>query len=330
MKKRCQKGKSCGASCISKSKICRKDLGELGKEIPKTKATIQSRKEPSKAPSFEPPSKPMQGSPEGLATVSRTIDLLSDPNVKRTDIDGEVAADKVNWKAGAGKGARYDAAGAYGAFVDVPPENLAKGLGAKFPGGVGVKYGEIGTDEVEMLKLAGQTGASPRVIAARLAPPGVGKLKYGDRVGMIAMERVPGVTLARAFADKSINKEDISDKYLSTIAKLHRAGIYHGDGHLGNAILRPDGQVRFIDMGLAGKLPSMALSEAMYLARNGVSPGYIGKVDSSPITDRFRSNFQRIANSALMTRYEGLTGWDDREERQKVAAEIIKELYRGV
>lgn len=330
MKKRCQKGKSCGASCISKSKVCRKDLGEVGKEIPKTKATIQGRKGPSKAPSFEPASKPIQGSPEGLGIMNKVTDLFSDPNTKRNDVDGVAGADKVNWRAGLGKGARYDAKGAYGAFVDVPPENLAKGLGAKFPGGVGIKYGEIGEDEVNMLKLAGQTGAAPRLIAARVGDPGVGNPKYGERMGMIAMERVPGVTLAKAFSNGDISKEDITDKYLSTIAKLHRAGIYHGDGHLGNAMLRSDGQVKFIDMGLAGKLPSMALSEALYLARNGVSPGYIGKVESSPVIDRLRSNFQKIVDSGKMDRYEGLMGWGDREERQRVAAEIIKELYRGI
>ena len=83
-------------------------------------------------------------------------------------------------------------------------------------------------------------------------------------------------------------------------------------------------------MGLAAKLPSQALAEAIYLAQRGVAPGYIGKVESSPITDRFRSNFQRIANSGAMDRYNRLMGWSDREERQKVAAEIINELYKGI
>lgn len=329
-RKRCQKGKSCGATCINKSKVCRKGLNlELSDDLPRVSSLVQGVKEPSGIPSFEPANKPVQGSSEGSEIVNKTISLFSDSNTSRTDVDGDLPANKINWNVG--EGARYDAKGKYGAFVDVPPEKLAKGLGAKFPGGVGIKYGEIGENEVDILKSAGQTGAAPRLIAARVGDPGVGNPKNGERMGMIAMERVPGVTLTKALSDGSISKEDLMDKYTSTMAKLHLAGIAHKDAHLNNVILQPDGKVKFIDFGMAKKSPTEALYEAIEKATSSIAHQQGVTLDvSSPAMNKVRSNLKeinRLNKLDLLRSYDGLF---PKEEVDKMATELIKELYKGV
>lgn len=320
-RKRCQKGKSCGATCISRRKICLVDLGSVGSGLTKVRDSKQMARS-SGPPAFEAPSQTLStrnpANALGVSKVKDTLAIFNNPENKSIeDIDGIVPANKVNWNAGVGKGARYDASGAFGAFVDVPPSSLAKGLDERFPDGVGVKYGKVSKQEARMLQLAGESGAAPRLIAARISP--------SNRVGMIAMERVPGKTLRKAFSGGEISNETLSDKYLSGMAKLHRAGIFHGDAHLGNAILQPNGEVKMIDFGVFAKAsPTKALSEAVGLMT--LTFFETGGSLRGESYQRLLSNFDKIKSSGKWSTYNGMRG----EGTSKLALEILNELYEGV
>lgn len=67
MKKRCDKGKSCGATCISKLRICRKDLSSISKDISHSRDLIESRDVAAK-----PVSQPVE-----LAKLESAEDFLS-------------------------------------------------------------------------------------------------------------------------------------------------------------------------------------------------------------------------------------------------------------
>lgn len=67
MKKRCEKGKSCGATCISKLKICRKELGSTSKDLSQSRDLIESRDVAAK-----PVSQPVE-----LAKLESAEDFLS-------------------------------------------------------------------------------------------------------------------------------------------------------------------------------------------------------------------------------------------------------------
>ncbi len=319
-RKRCKKGKSCGASCINNSKFCLVDLQWVGQGLGKVRNEIQKSgkgiKELSKPPTFQPASKEL---PPGANKVSSVLGLLSNPDVKTSDVDGIISANKVNWESGRGKGSDYVASGAYGAFVHVPPERLAKGLEGKFPGGVGIKYGDVSPKEVELLKLIGESGAGPKLIAARFESepqyPGANP-DSATRKGMIAMERIPGETLEKSYY--KLTEEEMGDGYLRGMAKLHRAGISHGDAHLGNAIMQPDGEVKFVDFGYAKKSPTTALEEIQNRLWDF----------SGPIASRIQDNLDRITKD--IDKFSWNKGQMTPEARDKRAMELIEELYKGV
>lgn len=76
MKKRCGKGKSCGATCIDRRKICRKELGIVSKSLQSVSGAVTGR---------QPPPIP-QGSPSngGLSK----LESVEDFNKKLTGTDG--------------------------------------------------------------------------------------------------------------------------------------------------------------------------------------------------------------------------------------------------
>lgn len=319
MLKRCQKGKSCGATCISRVKVCIKDL-PVGKDnlVKASNKVISLRKEPLPTPP-KPAKEPTPQ--EVLDQINDTLKLLESSPDKVESTDGESKADEVNWRAGTGKRADYVASGAYGAFLEVPPDSLAKGLEGKFPGGVGIKYGIVTPEEVSMLKLVGDSGAGPKLIAAK-----VEKGSGPENKGIIAMERIPGTSLDRLYRDGRIKVEDVEDSYLKGIAKLHRAGIMHGDAHLGNAILQPNGQVRFIDYGFAKNNPQRALVEALKATKQSYGPIMNFDVFKGPVAKQLRANLRGIQEEIKAYK----SGIRSEEENKKLALELIQKLYQGI
>lgn len=319
-RKRCKKGKSCGASCISNSKFCLVDLPWVGQGLGKVRTEIQKTTKKSEAgskpPTFQPAS---QALPPGAHRVAGVLAAISNPDAKTSDVGGILPANKVNWESGTGKGAEYVASGAFGSFVHVPPERLAKGLEGKFEGGVGIKYGDVSPKEVELLKKIGESGAGPRLIAAKyLTEPEhpSNNPESATRRGMIAMERIPGKTLAESYY--TLSEEQMGDGYLRAMAKLHRAGIAHGDAHTGNAIMQPNGEVKFVDFGYSKISPTAALSEIS---------NYLWSF-SGPVSKKIQSNMDRVTNR--LDRFNLNKGSMTPEAREKEAAELIKEIYAEV
>lgn len=308
-RKRCRKGKSCGASCISSSKFCLVDIPWVGQEITKMRNSIRNRPEQkSGPPSFKPVTSRdyLQGMRDAVEEVFNRV-KDSDDVVK---MDGRVSADKVNWQSGLGKGAEYVASGAFGAFVSIPPENLARGLGSQFPGGVGIKYGDVTANEVNMLRKIGEAGAGPRLIAA--------KIDNKSDIGMIAMERIPGSTLGKMINSGRISNQDAGEAYLKAMSKLHLAGVAHSDAHFGNIIIQPDGKGKFVDLGWAKDNPRAALTEAINTIRGNSNLDYDNL--TGPVAKKIKANLGNV-------RWKLAANANQTDEEYM---KLIQELYEGV
>lgn len=318
-RKNCQGGKSCGATCIAPNKLCRVDLPLIGEDLSSARGSIRS------APRFEPPT---TGKSPEVGKEERAINLvkkrikemqeLKDAG-KAVDYDGVVKANSVNWSAGVGKGYQFVDSGFFGAFVTIPPERLAKGLEGKFPDGVGIKYGRVKPIEVELLQRIGKTGAGPKLIAARLD---------GEYKGMVAMERIPGEQLRKVYRDGTMKFEDISDAYVKAISKLHREGIAHNDAHFGNAILQPDGRIKFVDFGQSNTQASSVLSEIEKIIDTRWGSIFEVQPLVGPVVSRVRENYNSIRgeiNSFLSSIPKMSQGEIDKE-----SARLINSIYEGV
>jgi hypothetical protein len=289
MRKRCKKGKSCGAACINNSKVCWVDFPwAMGSSIGKMRDTVQSRKKP-KAAKQSSPYTVKSFTPETVGSVSywklRDLkgvkddakeilnDLKTEVGVKRTD--GAVKEKDVNWNAALGSGVRFVGRGSFGGFAAVPPEKFLKKGGNKYPDGTGIKAGNIGVHEVKVLKALQNSDIAPRILGSRVSSE-VEKDSYGFETskGVIAMTRVPG----KRFADSPstlANGKDKSDAYWEAVARLHKLGVAHNDMHGGNVYIDSNGKGRFVDLGLAQLSPKAALAEALGF-KNGANYQFEG------------------------------------------------------
>ncbi|MGC8879993.1 MAG: protein kinase domain-containing protein [Anaerolineae bacterium] len=82
----------------------------------------------------------------------------------------------------------------------------------------------------------------------------------------IVMEYVPGLdlrTLLEQNGALSIRQAvDICSQVCAGVGYAHRAGLVHGDLKPGNVLIRPDGQAKVVDFGLARALGESAMDEA--------------------------------------------------------------------
>lgn len=341
MRKRCQRGKSCGATCISKSKVCLKGLAAVRDDVAKVRSVLEGGKSlPAKVNKPQdkdgnkkelntPSDKVDNGLPSGSQSerAKYTLNYLYDPDVKSKDVDGELSASKINWRAGVEDGSKFVGKGASADFVTVQPDSLARGLQSQFPNGVGIKYGKVSDEEVSLSKKIGESGAGPRLIAAKLEDKGGSKAVQG----MIALERIPGKTVDAMIDEGKVSRVALSDAYLRGLSMLHKAGISHGDAHFSNAIYQPNGKVRFIDFGFSKDDPAKAFSEAL---RRGLSAQTRGEVQ-----DKIRNNFsrvlQKLGRSDIKSEIELRLELDSifpksDPNRNRVLMELIDLLYEGV
>lgn len=125
------------------------------------------------------------------------------------------------------------------------------------------------------------------------AAPGAVSCPYGARGRSLALWRVPGPTLQSLLdADPARGlpqAAEVSRVLVSTLARLHAAGLVHGDLKPSNVLLTPSGQPVLIDFGQSSSLG--AAPEARWPGRG--RPGYAHAPQvwdagiQSPATDRW-------------------------------------------
>lgn len=354
-RKRCKKGKSCGASCISSSKFCLVDLPWVGQGMGKVRDTIQNRPQKSQKP-VKTQSAPVGSGPATFINddVESIINDVKQAGKNAKKYDGEYKVGEVNWNAGIEKGAYTKGSGYFGAFMDVPPDKLVKGGEAKYPDGVGVKYGRVTDKEIEMIKYLGENGQGPRLIAAMSDGVQVKAMggKYPVYNGMIAMSIVPGKQLNNAIWGGNLTanqKDEMKDSYIRAFAGIHRIGVAHNDGHSGNVILGPNGKTTFVDLGLAQRKWQAALSEAVGIVTGSNWQSFVEKNSNNSANLRIRENWETKVIPYL--KGQGLTDMDIKgigsfgirnsdesysnspvwgKVSDSVAKKAIEELYSGI
>lgn len=224
---------------------------------------------------------------------------------KVNEISGTKKSSDVNWEMASSYQARYIGGGRFGRFVEMPD-------------GTGVKTGMVTRDEVDMLKKAGEAGAGPRLIAARLLP-GSGEVR-----GQVSMEILRGRPIVEADSENGGVKK--GDSYTRAMANLHRIGIAHRDPHQGNIIVNEKGEAKFVDFGLAIASWPKTLKEAIM-----PKPG-----DSLPTSKEVRETLMTNVSVVrdMMIRDKLIT-WQDRYPDwsaipEAKAKEYVEKIYEGI
>lgn len=255
MKKRCEKGKPCGATCIDRDKECLKGLPQsLTKPLGQVRGVIRKPAKYKIAKSAEPSARPAQ------LTARRVLMALEGDN-RATSTNGAVKEGKVKWDETLKSGVFGVGRGDFGSFMTVASAKLipgSKGL----PNEVGVKAGKIGLNEVKALKIVGNNDLGPKLLAAKESSEVKGK-RFETRAGVVAMTKVPGTAYYRT--PDSVRGFPKSEMYWEAMANLHRLGIAHNDLHGGNVFIdsSPMSKARIIDFGLAQLSPKAALAEGL-------------------------------------------------------------------
>lgn len=231
-KARCRGGKSCGATCISRSKVCWKDTpGSLSRSLRSARRAISR--------------------PSGGTTYARLSAGDFDGDFKTKPITERFGDRGYNWANSIGSGSKVLGEGEYGNVMEERGANRV------------VKRGQIGESEVKIANLLSAKDLGPQVIAAELDGAGTDP---GFKVGRIAMAKVPGIPLEDALApNQEINGVKVVDSFWRARASVHKMGIAHNDMHDGNFIVDSKGKGRFVDLGLSQNFPKAALAEALGL-----------------------------------------------------------------
>ena len=178
----------------------------------------------------------------------------ADKELQLNDLKREGDKNYNGWKDSSGSKARKVGEGSYGTVI-------------RNPDGTFVKRGAISNDEAKLIKILGDAGIGPKLIAADIN----GKHEWQTskavdiRNGRIAMTQVEGKPLGKGTKAGDImgGGKTAADVYWTAMAKLHRLGIAHNDAHIENIMVDNKGTGRWIDMGMAQKNPKAALLEVM-------------------------------------------------------------------
>lgn len=340
MKKRCEKGKPCGATCIDRDKECLKGLPQsLTKPLGQVRGVIRKPAQYKIAKSAEPSARPSQ-----LHARRVLISLENSSNVSITN--GIVKEKDVVWSSILGSGVFGVGGGDFGSFISLPSYKLKPTGRDNLPNEVGVKAGKIGLNEVKALKIVGDNDLGPKLIAAKESSEvkKVGK-KFDVREGVVAMTMVPGTAYYRT--PDSVRGFPKSEMYWEAMANLHRLGIAHNDLHGGNVFIDPSpmSKARIIDFGLAQLSPKAALAEGLgslsgtnfqFAASKKVGHALTAKANLPSIEllliDKGLSNAEisQVMRGAIRQKdsFFGKGGWGKLTDAD--AKEMIEWLYMGI
>lgn len=261
-KRRCEKGKPCGATCIERKDRCLKDAGlDVANSLTLARDAVQKPTVYKIAKSAEPQARPAQLHARRVLTA-----LGQEPNLIRTN--GLLNEKDIKWGSILGSEVKMIGSGDFGSFATIPSYKLMEPKDAnRFPPEVGVKVGKIGPNEVQALKIVGQNDLGPQLIAAKVSPTVklTGRGKFESSNGAIAMTKVAGKPYA--LSGEAINGYPKSEMAWEAMARLHKLGIAHNDLHGRNIFINAGVYqppvARIIDFGLAQLSSKAALAEVL-------------------------------------------------------------------
>lgn len=141
-------------------------------------------------------------------------------------------------------------------------------------------------------------------------------------IPLMAMERVPGRTMARV-VDRLCHAEEsdplalLADRWLETATVLDGAGFIHGDLAADNLMVRPDGTIALVDLDTA-LWPSAQFAELPHAGTAGYHHPQ-GQPRDPALRDRF-SALIVWASLRILTRHPGLRlRWGDPPDRHGAA-----------
>lgn len=275
MRRRCGKGKPCGATCIERGKECLKEAGaSIAKSLGSVRNSVKARSATYKiAKSASPAALEKMGVPKGEAQSMRKTQLQARKVLNKLRDEGDsviktngLAKEKdINWRSILGSDVRAVGSGDFGSFASLPAQKALspEGVAKVAEGRVGIKVGKIGPNEVEAIRRAGEADLGPRLVGARVSPIVKQRHKIDGSDGAVAMTIVPGRPYRSS--PKDIGGFPKSEMYWEAIAALHKLGIAHNDLHGGNIIIDSTGpaKARIVDFGLAQLSHKAALAEAL-------------------------------------------------------------------
>jgi hypothetical protein len=279
--RKCVKGKSCGGTCINKTRKCRAKLNpSVSKQLNKIDSLgiewiVQKAPKDAGWDVFwdKMDLKPQTADTGGTAYAKVDAqEFDQDFKPKRT------YGSTYDWSQSYEKGSKKLGEGSYGTVIaSKPPPPLV------------VKRGEISENEVKILERLSGKDISPDLISAELGAKISESSAFEDKglfVGRVAMGRVPGEESSEydSYGTK-VGNTTVGDAYWSLRKRLHMEGVAHNDAHRGNVIFDETGKARFVDFGLSQDNPKASLSEAVsFLAKRRFLP--TGSVTPRPLNDR--------------------------------------------
>jgi len=270
-RKRCTKGKNCSAACIAANMVCLVDLPWAGPSLTKVAQVIQKKKAGQTAAA--PPAQP-KAAPAPVPTSAPApapAQPKPAPNVK------PAANSPYYVQSAYGFDKNFDSTSArkegdvnfnkWGDSYDPQTKKLGQGAFGTVlmnPDGTVIKRGVISAKEAESLRIAGEAGVGPKLISAQIGPRS--SQTSGSPIplheGRIAMSRVYGDTAEAKYGTTTNGKTSV-DSFWDARAKLHKAGLAHGDMHSDNVMIDRNGKGTVVDFGMAQYSPKAALSEAL-------------------------------------------------------------------
>jgi hypothetical protein len=184
-----------------------------------------------------------QGARETAKDVQRQIEDARKNG--KVEILGGAKPD-LDLAVGAGSGAKALSSGAYGT--------------AFRKGDATIKYGKIGSEEVNAMQRAHAAGVGPQVFKGERIQGA------GENAGRFAYEFVKGTPMMDKYKTTTAPTE-VREEFWKQRAKIHLNYVAHNDLHPGNVVIGRDGKMTFIDFGLARVGEKAALGEALGLNR---------------------------------------------------------------
>jgi len=245
LRKRCIKGKSCGATCIVPHESC---LLELPRAAAGLVAKVKDRVK-SAPPEVKAAAEPTKETPK----QKTSDDSFQDPpSQAKFDFAAEGAKPGV-------------------VEISVPDSASAESVKINHADDVLIKKGQIGQYEVAALERMKDTGFVPELKGVKYDSSGVPRTVPEDvgghvleRRGQLAMGIAPGKPVEAILGKNKDQDEIIANKLVLARMEMHLRDIAHNDMHELNVFFDPkNGKLTLIDMGFAQINPKAALIEAL-------------------------------------------------------------------